>query len=401
MLFAIIQAEGDVERVRLHLETADVAAAKAKEQEGLDKRLSECKNPLELVMLTLNIGQLGIGPPVPVELQRAQALEVLERVAEYYERMIDSKLTAGLYPVLADWMEEFGRPESAPSMGCNGEPGEKSDLEIGAELAEDLDFRDEFDADAEEVKSGKDGDGTGSGKAKPSDQDQPIAQRGNVLQSERRASMPDLVRAAKLAERLKKFFSSVARLVNTTNPQRRVSARHFSLDRPYYRVKEVKGKSRQKILLVIDCSGSMGGFHTGEGKVLLAALSRLAKQGYLEGHVLLSAGSPPRWELFELPMADEVIARIAGFAGAEGLEPTLRDNLALAKDADYVFVYTDAQITDAPIDKKALHRYGVFTWGLYAGERGDYHEEMQKYFDKDIMRENAEALVDAMLLQKK
>jgi hypothetical protein len=337
------------------------------------------------------------------EQQREMALERFRRVSEYYARLIAAEDTAGVYPVLVDWMEEFGKPESAPSMGCGGIPGEKSDLEIGAQLAEDDDFRDDFDADTVPVKGGSD-DGAKGNKSVPADADEnaeAIARKGEVLQDESAAVPVDLARVLKLTEKLKKFFMAEARTVSTTTPQRRVSARHFGLDRPFYRVKVLKGKARQKLLVVVDCSGSMGsGNHIEEGKILIAALSRLAREGYIEGHVLLSAGKPPRWELYELPMADKIIARIDGFAPAEGLEPTIRDHITLAKDADYVFVYTDAQITDRPIDKAGLHRYGIFTWGLYVGD-GDYHEKMQLYFDKDIIRPTAESLVDAMLLQKK
>lgn len=400
MLFCIIQAEGNLAKVQKFVETVDIEAERSKAKAELAKRIAESKNPLELVSLMQMAEAADMGPEMPAEQERELSLELLGRVSEYYQRMVASPDTAGMYPILKDWMEEFGKPQSAPSMGCGGEPGDKSDLEIGAELAEDDDARDAFEADTEEVKAGKDGEGDkgNSGKATAED-DGAIGRKGKVLTD--MSTMPDLARASKLADKLKPFFEAESRTVATLTPQRRISARHFAVGRPYYRVKQLQGKARKKLLLEIDCSGSMGGFHIEEGKVLLAALSRLARQGYIEGHVLLSAGSPPRWELFELPMADEVIARIQGFAGAEGLEPTLKDNMAVVMDADYVFVYTDAQICDRPINKASLHRHGVYTWGLYAGERGDYLEEMQKYFDKAIMRDNAEALVDAMLIQKK
>ena len=92
---------------------------------------------------------------------------------------------------------------------------------------------------------------------------------------------------------------------------------------------------------------------------------------------------------------------MSAFAQAEGLENAIKGNLKLASNADYVMVYADGQICDSPIDKTGLHRHGVFTWGLYAGDEPDYLENMHLHFDKVIMRQNAEQLVDAMLLQKK
>lgn len=401
LLFGIIQSEGDIDKVREFLRNTDIEADRKAKTDALAKQAAEAESPAQQVSLLMQLAGNQMGPPVPPELERAQALETFEKVAEFYRRMVVSPDTAGIYPVLEDWMKEFGKPESAPSMGCGGEPGDKSDLEIGAELAENDDVREAFEADTEEVKAGKDGNGEAGnkGKATADESAEPKARKGFVLQT--RQVMPDLGRADRLADKLKKFFQAEARRVATTTPQRKVSARHYAIGRPYYRVAQLQGKKCQKLLIEVDCSGSMSGYHIEEGKVLLAALSRLARQGYVEGHVVLSAGSPPRWELYELPMQDKIIANIAGFAGSEALEPTLRDHLSLARDADYVFVYTDAQITDRPIDKALLHRYGIHTWGLYAGDRGDFHEEMQKYFDKSILRENAEALVDAMLTQKK
>lgn len=399
MLFGLIQAEGNIKRVKKFVAEVDIAAEREQQKAKLTKRQEESKNPLELFALFQMAEAQEMGPEIPAEVEKALGLNLLERVAGYYQRMIASSDTAGMYPILTDWMKEFGKTQTAPSRGCAGRPGDKSDLEIGAELQEDDAALADFDADAEQVKAG-DGDGKGGakGKAKADDEDA-IGRKGVVLSPD--SKMPDLERADRLAAKFKKFFEAEVRTVATTTPQRRISPRHFAIGRPYYRVKQLQGKARKKLLLEFDCSGSMAGTHLEEGKVLLAALSRLARQGYVEGHVLLSAGRPSRWELYELPMADHLIARIQAFAGAEGLEPTLKDNLVLARDADYVFIYTDGQITDKAIDKAALHRYGVFTWGLYAGERDEFLEGMQMYFDKAILRDSAEALVDAMLTQKK
>lgn len=373
MLFALIQAESSVPRVQKFIETVDIAAANLKQRQELDKQIAESKNPMQTFAMVAAAAQMDMGPPVPVELERARALSMLDRVVPYYRKIIAAENTAATYPILKEWMEEFGKANSAPSMGCSGGEGEKSDLQLGGELANDAEAREKFEADTETVESGKDGKCNGTGKAEELKDDGSIACKGKVLQDH--GVMPDLDRADRLCTRFKKFFESEARTVATSTPQRKVSARHFAVNRPYFRVKQVQGKAKKKIVIEVDCSGSMGGFHMEEGKVLLAALSRLARQGYVEGHVLLSAGSPSRWELYALPVADAVIAKISAFAGAEGLEPTLKAHMPLLQAADYVFVYTDAQITDRPINKPDFHRYGVYTWGLYAGEQGDYLEE--------------------------
>jgi hypothetical protein len=140
-----------------------------------------------------------------------------------------------------------------------------------------------------------------------------------------------------------------------------------------------------------------------EGKVLVSALSILATQGMVTGHVALSAviDGVPNWELFKLPMGQKAIDRIEGFAGGEGLEYTLRENMKLAQAADYVFVYTDGSIGDKPIVKADFHQLGVYTWGLYVGDEPSCLEQLVQYFDKALMRTCVEDLVDAILHQLK
>src|SRR5690606_561526 len=107
------------------------------------------------------------------------------------------------------------------------------------------------------------------------------------------------------------------------------------------------------------------------------------------------------WESWALPMPPEKISCIEGYADGEGLEYAMRDNLDILRKADFVFVYTDAQIGDAPIRKEEFHRVAVYTWGLYAGTQSDPYVQaaLQKFFDKAIIRPSALELVDAMLTQ--
>ena len=144
----------------------------------------------------------------------------------------------------------------------------------------------------------------------------------------------------------------------------------------------------------------MGGFHASEGRLLVAALSVLAAKGKVSGHVALSAvsGDKAIWQTFKLPMTMDQISHIQGWAGAEGLEGTLKGNLKLAREADLVLVYTDGSICDVPINKSDFHKYGIYTWGVYVGNK-DCFDELNKYFDKALIRQSTEDLVDAMLVQ--
>lgn len=340
------------------------------------------------------------------EATREALQAMLPRVFAYYRRIVEVNASMALMPVLNDWLNEFGRPPPPKGGGGSGSGspsngGGMADLELSAELMSDPKALEEFEKDAKDAKDAgaAEGQTPGKGKAAPVDHSSFVGCSARVLQD---LSTPvDTERADRLAARFKKFFEDKARQVSSRAPQRRLSARHFVLGRAPFRKDMKLGRARQNVFFEVDCSGSMGGYHIMEGKVILSALSRLASQGYVSGHVALSAVLPrgPAWELHKLPMRQEDIDRIQGFAGAEGLEFGLREHIKLLQAADHVFVYTDAQICDRPIDKAYFHRYGVFTWGLYAGQDRSCLTELMKYFDKALMRNTAEELVDAMLAQ--
>lgn len=398
MLFAFIQAEGNRELVKSFFESADLSDQRSKALSGVAEALAAMVDESKQAELKGFLELLGMGPQPSEEMERERVLTLLDRVWEYYERIIAQPDTLGLFPILKEWMLEFGKPKSAPTRGDESGDGQ-SDLQMGYMLADDPEEREKFEAGTIPVTVPG-----GKGLATPDRDDKPVGQKGVVLGMH--PSYLDLPRIEALASRFGKFFEVEARTVRTTSPQKRISARHFALGRPYFKVKQEVGKARRKLFMVLDCSGSMRGraggiSHIEEGKVLVAALSRLARRGFVEGHIALSAGKPSRWELYKLPLADEVIAKISADYKAEGLEATIQGNLSLAREADYTLVYTDAQITDAAIDKDNLHKHGVFTWGLYAGQAPEYLSSMLDYFDKAILRDNAEQLVDAMLLQKK
>lgn len=398
MLFAFIQAEGDDAVVRSFYASVDIEAQRKLQLGQLTESLAALAakgDRAKQARLQALLGMMGMGPAVSPEMEREQALALLEKVWSYYQRICAQADTLGVIPILKEWLDEFGRTDSAPSRGDEKGESEGGDLFMGYALADDKGAREEFDKDTVEVLVPG-----GKAKVEPDRDDKAIGQKGRVLGL---TSHPlDLARIENVARKFGKFFEAEVHAVRTSSPQKRISARHYSVGRPYFKVKQLQGRARKKLFMVFDCSASMGGHHVAEGRVLLAALSRLARRGFIEGHVALSAGSPARWELFKLPMADETIARVYAFAGAEGLEACLKDHLALAREADYTLVYTDAQICDAPINKANLHRHGVFTWGLYAGDNdNDELDSMRLYFDKAILRDNADQLVDAMLLQKK
>lgn len=370
MLFALIQAEGN---------TATV-------QKAYDDWTLEPQD-------AVNAGLQG-----DTDEERRAALNArLERVMNYYLRIIRVKESMHQMPLLKAWLDEFGRPPKDPGL---------SDLALAAHLLADKDALEAFLEDVKDVAGDSSdeessGEGKNSAKATAKPEHEAVSRKGRLLS--KLAVAVDVTRAHRLAQRFRKFFEQSTRMTSTRTPQRRMSARHYALDRAPYRAKELVGRGKRRIFLVVDCSGSMSGHHMTEGKVMLAALSQLASQGHVEGHVVLSGvtSEGPSWELFKLPMSAEAIERVRAFAGAEGLEYTMRDNLKHLQEADFCFVYTDGQICDKPINKSFFHRYGIFTWGLYAGTQSEYLESLNQYFDKALIRETVEALVDAILVQNR
>lgn len=380
LLFALIQAEGDIEYVKRELDTFDFMGAASK-------------------------ALFPISPEEIEKLRKGQKLTV-ERIYRYYwPKILDAKNSLGLVPIMLEWLQEFGQPPAKPQSGGSGSGAGEGldDVELSAELAENDNAFEEFSEETSTVdatKSESDNDKKGKGKNKLgcNPDYEAEAQQGKVLPDSVYAV--DTVRAEALAKRMSKVFEDYVRMTSSRVPQRRISARHAVIGRPIYRKKTVLGRARKRILLIMDTSGSMYGFHSAEGRILLAALSTLAKKGYVEGHVVFSGVTrQPSWERYSLPLSHSVIERFEGHLGSEGLEYALQGNLDLAQQADLVMVYTDAQICDRPIDKVGLHKRGIFTWGLYAGEDKDCLEELERYFDRAIIRDTIEKVIDAMLVQ--
>lgn len=320
---------------------------------------------------------------------------VFAEVRKFYERSIAAPDSLSLFPILEDWIKRFGAPPEEDGGGSGFAGG--GELSLSAALAQDGTKAKEFLAD---TKPDADGVPTGALGILPVTPIGPPT-RGEFLT--RNTGAVDTARADAVAKRMERYFADKSRMVSTETPQRKVSARHFALDRPPFRKKEVTAAARKRVLFVFDCSGSMSGPPATEGKVIVAALSRLARRGFVEGTVVFSrVRGAAQNQAVRLPLSDEEVSRIPSDGGAEGLHAALTVHQRLAQEADHVFVYTDAAICDTPLSRHALHAKGIFTWGLYCGETSNLESvrtAMLVYFDRQILRSTAFELVDAMLAQ--
>lgn len=385
LLFCIIQAEGDLTIVEdaVALELARKKDEPKQELNQFDALLAELK---------------------PVTPQPGYA-EYLPRVKAYYERIIQVRTSMALMPIIQAWVAEFGMPPP-PSGGKPPTPGGLQDMSISMQLL-DKDEREKFEQDTKPVtmtasggsddKESNNDDSTtllNSTVADPNHE--AIAQSADVL-GERTNLDTGLIE--RLAKKFLPLFRATVRHISTMSPTKRISARHVALGRNPYRKPGIQARAKKNIFLMVDCSGSMRGLHIKSARELVGALSILAQKGHVEGHVVLSIISDrPAYQTFKLPMTKEAIERIEAYGGGEGLDYSLNANVHLAKNADHVLVFTDGNISDREIRKEVLHRKGVHTWGLYVGDN-EAMGSLMKYFDKALVRDSVEELVDAILVQ--
>lgn len=360
MLFALIQSEGEIAAESLQKHASEVGCSTCR-----DEARGTCRT----------------------------AESVARSVLGYYAEACSQKDALALLPIMRRWVDEFGLPPPEAGGGAGGAGG---DLELSMMLQTDPEALEEFDKGAKDI-NGKEIPG---GKKTPEELiDLPEGGTSNLLVGA--GAHIDESRVAVIVQHLRKLFLERVRVEYSETPAKRISARHCATERPPYRHRTVTGRARRRFELVVDCSGSMSGLHIEEGRVFVAALSALAREGKVEGHVILSVGHGAfHWERFRLPMSLESIGKIEAFGSAEGLEYALRANIDVLRGADFVCVYTDGCITDRPIQKDWLNGRGVHTTGLFVGDAG-YLSELQKYFDRSLIREDIEALAGAMLTLKR
>lgn len=201
---------------------------------------------------------------------------------------------------------------------------------------------------------------------------------GKVLRAEGWGSI-DRRRVDRCVATLLQAMRGHDEIIATDRPTRRLDHRLVTLgsDRPYkQRVEAVQGTGPLKVVVIMDCSGSMsqqclphGASPISEGRHFVAVLNELAKRRRVEGILALSkVGYSTAWcQAIRLPMPDKDILRITADGDGEGLAMALERLAPAIRDADMTALYTDGNITDVPIDKAKLHKKGVHLYGLYVG----------------------------------
>ena len=216
----------------------------------------------------------------------------------------------------------------------------------------------------------------------------------------------DLPLVERLAAMSRRAFPRTQTKITTVSPSKRLNMRNVirDLDRIYRKKVEGDEIVPMEIVFMLDCSGSMNAA-SGQTKLsthdvgcaILAVLSRLAQQGIVKGHAILTAGDGGRakCQTFALPMTDEQIGKIYSSGDFEGFDSAMRLCASLLKKAALVLAYTDGHITDTRIDKSYWHRHGIYSVGMYCGEPGRA-AALSEWFDADLARETPDGLIDAL-----
>lgn len=98
-----------------------------------------------------------------------------------------------------------------------------------------------------------------------------------------------------------------------------------------------------------------------------------------------------------MAVQDEVIDRIYAFGTAEGLQSAITQHAVAIRSSEMVYVFTDGNITDEPLNLAELYRLGIEVCGLYVGDMDDAIEDLKRHFARSIVRESVGALVDAIV----
>lgn len=161
---------------------------------------------------------------------------------------------------------------------------------------------------------------------------------------------------------------------------------------------EKHSKSKKRFALIVDCSGSMNGLHIHEARLLVYVLSVLALKGLASGYVILSkVRSKAIYRVYQLPMALADIETIQADGGGEGLQNTMESTVSLLQEANVVIACTDANITDDPVNKKALHSRNIYTTGIYVGSSVAL-DKLKEHFDTALVGPSLEEVITDMVM---
>jgi len=348
------------------------------------------------------------------------------KVVNYFGKIRSSRDTDSLIPILEEWLKDFPNTsdDSISEAGGLGTGDFKDALSEAGETVTDVKRGSRApESTPGELKKAPDsgtkkasiGEGGGVGVATGEDSEEHTEElpRTNAERFEAQT-------AVKLAQMLDTAFkgTGVSRGA-TSRPSAKLNLRAIfrgCFDLPYIG-KVLSKRGVPEISLLVDCSGSMRGqacyldregrrrtFTDVAGRILLRALSILARKGRIKGMVYLCASGGVNYR-HALPLRSSAdFGRFSGFSSSEGFGMALRPDKAKSRFNCFTEVtskklaicYTDGCITDRHIDRVALKERGVHTLGICCTKH-DRTEQLKEHFDTSISRESLWGLADALV----
>lgn len=331
------------------------------------------------------------------------------RVRDYYfPASLKCPSTWAILKLAKEWVKEFGAPPSGGAGASGSGSGERTlneDMVAALEAQMSAALREAIEGAASDLGGDKDSKSTPKAASMGERHSVEVEEfsTGDVLCGSTNLDIP-LVES--LTAMSRRAFPRTQSKVCTISPSKRLNMRNVmrDMDRVYRRKVEGDEISPMQIVFMLDCSGSMthkSGYKKltahDIGCVVLAVLSRLAQQGIVKGHAILTVGEnrKARCQTFPLPMADDQIRKIFSNGEFEGFDSAMRVCSPLLKQAALVLAYTDGHIRDARVEKAFWHRHGIYSVGMYCGDI-KLATSLGDWFDSALARETPEGLIDAL-----
>ena len=353
-----------------------------------------------------------------------------KRIYKYYQRIVACKESLDLLPILIDWRNEFTTDEEKAleelinrlkelskhiaqqilddgvNLDEESSLKELSDLQLSQELSDDSISKEEFDKDGQVVVQSKE-QSNSKDLAKGSKHDDNFECNTQSIEEFSSTNLLSMVEeyaddyerdvVKKITPKFERALEDKHRKIATTRPSKRFHSRNLVLGREkIFKRKDEMSLTRKDVALIYDCSGSMGMIMK-ELKVIAAVFNKLVQSGKATGHLILSSSTG--YQTFKFPVHnEEVIDKMAAAYSSEGINQTMHHTTPLLRNADLVFVVTDGDICDEPVDKQFFLKQGIDPIGLYIGEEA---VNLSRWFRRYVCRLTMEALVDELVRKLK
>ena len=204
----------------------------------------------------------------------------------------------------------------------------------------------------------------------------------------------DWPRVQRLVPMLERALQAKVSTEKTISPRKRLNIRGLVTgSEKIFKGRTVGRGGIPKVMMIYDCSGSMSGYPHNQGLILLGAMNELHRRKRIDLRLFCTYGDNA---YIKTPFPNEALFHLATPGGCEGFKNTLRVRDKDVMWSDFVLTYTDAQITDDPIDNKYWRVRGKSAVGLYCGEASEI-EEMKKYFTHSIIRMTIEQVCNTLV----